>query len=343
MTDFTRRVLVLVAVLGLAALTIRLAYLLLLLFASVVVAVVIRLVARQFERIGMNAGGATTSAVLLMFGAIIGFLWVFGGLMSGQFSLLYEQLPQAMAQVQQRLDQWGIDYNLEGVVQSLSSQASTIFQRAGGFMLSAGSVIADLILVLAGAVFLAANPGFYREGILRLLPKSSEPLAARALDDSGRGLKLWLAGQAVASVFVGVICYAGLTIIGVPSAFALAIIAAVLELVPYVGPILAAIPAIVLGISVDLTTGLWTLALYGVVQQLEGYVITPLVQKRAVELPPLVLLFSIFAAGVLFGAPGVLLAAPLTVVIYVIVQHVYIGHVLGREPIVPGQGNAGSD
>ncbi len=335
--DFTRRVLVLLAVIALAALVLKLGYLLLLLFGSVVVAVVIRLLAQPFERLGLGRGIATTIAVLLLIGFLVGFGVVFGGLISGQFSMLQDQFPGAVERVQAQLEAWNIDYDLEAAAQSLLGQASTIFQRAGGFMLSAGSIIADIVLVLAGAVFLAANPEFYRKGLMRLLPQSSEGLATRTLSDCGKGLKLWLAGQAVASLFVGVFVYIGLTIAGVPNAFALAIIAAAFELIPYVGPILAAIPGVVLGLSVDPSTGLWTAVVYLIIQQLEGNVLNPLIQKRAVELPPLVLLFSIFAAGVIFGAPGIVLAAPLTVVIYVLVQHLYIGHVLGRTPKRPGR------
>ena len=335
--DFTRRVLVLLAVVALAGLVLKLGYLLLLLFASAVVAVVIRLIARQFRRIGLSEGLSTTFAVLVMLLSMVGFGWVFGGLISSQFTTLAEQFPDAVNRVQDQLDGWGIDYNLESAASSLSDQAETIFQRGAGFMISAGSIIADMVLVLAGAVFLAAQPGFYRRGLIRLLPRTSEKLAETTIDDCGRGLKLWLGGQLVASLFVGVIAFIGLTIIGVPSAFALALIAAIFELIPFVGPILAAIPAIVLGLSVSPTMGLWTLILYIVLQQIEGNVLSPIIQKRAVELPPLVLLFAIFAAGVIFGAPGVILAAPLTVVLYILVQHLYIGHVLGRPVKRPGR------
>ena len=335
-TDFIQRVLVLIVLVGVTALLLKLAYLLLLLFGSIVLAVIIRLIAVQMERLRIPHGISTGVAVIVLLGVILGCIWIFGGLVASQFSTLREQLPEALARVQELADDWGIDYNLQSAVDAIGAQASAIFQRAGGFMLTAGSIIADLILVLVGAVFLAADPDFYRRGVLRLLPKKCEQLAARTLDDSGHGLRLWLAGQALASLFVGVLSYVGLTVLGVPSAFALAIIAGVLELIPYVGPILAAVPAIVLGLSVDPVTGLWTLAIYIVIQQLEGNIITPLIQKRAVEMPPLVLLFSIFAAGVLFGAPGVILAAPLTVVAYVMIQHLYIAQVLGRAPILPG-------
>lgn len=335
--DFTRRVLVLLAIVALAALVLKLGYLLLLLFASSVVAVVIRLIAQPFERMGVSRVLATTAAVLVLIGSIVGLGFVFGGLVSSQFAMLQDQLPGAVERVQAQLDAWNIDYDIEGAAQSLVGQASTIFSRASGFMLSAGSIIADTVLVLAGAVFLAANPGFYRRGLIRLLPRHAEADAERAIDDCAKGLKLWLAGQAVASLFVGVLVFVGLTIVGVPNAFALALIAAAFELIPYVGPLLAAIPGVVLGLSVDPTTGLWTAVVYLIIQQTEGNVLNPLIQKRAVELPPLVLLFSIFAAGVIFGAPGIILAAPLTVVVYVLMQHFYIGKVLGREPKRPGE------
>ncbi|MFC3128985.1 AI-2E family transporter [Coralloluteibacterium stylophorae] len=161
--------------------------------------------------------------------------------------------------------------------------------------------------------------------------------AAEALADSGRALRLWLGGQAVAMLAVGVLTGLGLWALGVPAALGLAIIATLLDFVPLVGPIAAAVPAILLALTVDPRTGLLTTLLYLVVQQIEGNLLQPLVQQRAVELPPALLLFALIGAGLLFGVLGVLLAAPLTVVIFVLVKRLYVRETLGEDTDVPGE------
>ena len=116
-----------------------------------------------------------------------------------------------------------------------------------------------------------------------------------------------------------------------PAALGLALIAGLLDFIPFVGPIIAAVPAILLAFLQGPTVALWTLGLYLLVQQIQGNLLQPLVQRYAVDVPPAVLLFAVAAAGALFGFLGILLSAPLTVVTYVMVQRLYVAGVLGKE------------
>jgi predicted PurR-regulated permease PerM len=141
-----------------------------------------------------------------------------------------------------------------------------------------------------------------------------------ALGSSARALRNWLGGQLVAMVVVGVVTGVGLALLDVPLALSLATIAALLEFIPFLGPIIAAIPAILIAFTVDPMTALYVLLLYVGVQQLEGYVLTPLVQRWAVELPPALGVLSVVVLGVLFGVPGALFAVPLTIVAIVLVR-----------------------
>jgi len=96
------------------------------------------------------------------------------------------------------------------------------------------------------------------------------------------------------------------------------------------------VPAILLAFTVSPTTALWTIGLFLVVQQLQGNFLQPMIQKHAVDVPPAVLLFAVIAAGLVFGFLGVLLSAPLTVVIYVMVQRIYVRTLLGKDIKVAG-------
>jgi predicted PurR-regulated permease PerM len=153
---------------------------------------------------------------------------------------------------------------------------------------------------------------------------------------SGHALRLWLFGQIVAMVIVGVLTGAGLSLIGVPSALALGLLVGLAEFVPFLGPIFAAIPALLIAFNQGSQAALLTLALFVIVQQIEGYVVTPLVQQKVATLPAAVTLFAIVAAGVLFGIAGVVLAAPLTVVVYVLIKQLYVREALHTATPVPG-------
>ncbi|NKI99095.1 AI-2E family transporter [Novosphingobium sp. SG707] len=332
---FTRKALALLFIVALAALVVELSYLLILVFASVVVAVVLRSLAGHFLRLRLGDGAAVGLAVLSLLAIFAGLGWMFGGLVSGQFVELGRQLPQAVDAAQAYLDHWHIDYNLSEMAKVAREQLSSIFQRASGFVISVGGVVADVAVVFVGGIFFAADPAFYRGGVLRLLPRSVESLMADALDDCGRGLQLWLKGQMASSLFIAVLTLVGLLLLQVPSAYALAILAGAFDFIPYLGPVLAAIPGVLVGFSASPSTGLWTIGLFVLVQQIQGHVVQPMVQKSSVDLPPVVLLFTVIATGTLFGPPGVLLAAPMTIVGYILVQHLYIGAMLGRSPKRP--------
>jgi predicted PurR-regulated permease PerM len=126
-------------------------------------------------------------------------------------------------------------------------------------------------------------------------------------------------------------------VIGLPSPLALGLIAAVGEFVPFVGPILAALPALVIAGSQSTEMLLWTLAAFVAIQQVESNLIAPLVQRRTVELPPALSLLSVLAFGVVFGPLGLVLAVPLTVVLYVLVKKLYVRETLGEATPVPGE------
>lgn len=118
---------------------------------------------------------------------------------------------------------------------------------------------------------------------------------------------------------------------------ALGLIAALLEFVPFVGPVLASMPASALGLTEGPGTAALVLGLYVLVQQIEGNIITPLVQQRTVDLPPAVTIFAIVTFGVLVGPVGILFAVPLAVVSYVLIQKLWMQDVLLKTPMFPAK------
>lgn len=330
------RTLVVASVLILLWLGWQLRELLMLVFGAVLVSVVLRMIAAPIHRrLGIGEGWALGVAVLLLFGLLALALWMFGAEVARQTSTLVDLIPRAWESFQGRLEQWGLSGQVERLMQGGSS--SGVLSNVSGFVMSLGGGLTDTLLVIFGGIYIAAQPGLYRTGLLKLLPAGKRPLIGEALEDSGRALQLWLKGRVVSMVFVAILTGIGLTIIGVPSALTLALVAGLLEFIPFIGPILSAVPAVLLALAQSPTTALYVALLFLLIQQLEGNLIEPLVQQRAVELPPALLLFAIVAATLVFGTVGILLGAPLLVVLYVLVKRLYVRETLRTETPIPGE------
>lgn len=196
--------------------------------------------------------------------------------------------------------------------------------------------------MLVGGIYLAANPRMHVHGVARLLPPARRVTVLRAMHDTGNALRLWLIGQGVVMLSMGLMMWAAYAWLGLPSAAALALIAALADFVPFIGPILGALPALVIASTIDMQTLLWTLGAVVVAQQIESYALMPFVQRRAVKLPPFIGLFSIVVFGTLFGLIGIILAVPLAVAVMTLVQRLWVEGVLDEQAEVLGQ-QGGSD
>lgn len=194
-----------------------------------------------------------------------------------------------------------------------------------------------ITLIFVGGVYLALNPEGYHNGLLALVPAHLRPATARTLETLARALRAWLVGQLVAMFAVFVMTTTGLWLLGVSTPIALGAIAGLLEFIPYVGPLASALPAVAVGLMEGPTTALWVALLYFAVQQIEGALLIPLIQREAVDLPPAITVFSIVGMGVLFGPLGVVLAAPLTVVVVVLAREVWCPWMSAQKAEVPAE------
>lgn len=208
----------------------------------------------------------------------------------------------------------------------LRSVSDPIARRTG---LSDGWALALTAAVLAAA--LAAS--LYRRGLLRLLPRSGGPDAEEAMDAASGALRKWLLGKLVSMLLVGILTTTGLWLLGVPLALSLGVLAGALEFVPFIGPVVAAVPGILFAFTQSPSTALYVALLYLGIQQVESYLIMPLVQRWAVALPPALAILAVVGFGVLFGVLGLLFAVPLMVLVMVLVEKLYVETALGQ----PGQ------
>lgn len=337
---FIERLVIAIAILGLALLLWALRGLLILVFGAVLVAVILSLIAHPLRtRLRFPDWAALLAAVVAVIGVFAIAILLFGQQAADQASTLREAIPRAWETLLQRLEPLGLAEPLRQGTAGMQGGGAGggILSSVGRFVMSVGGGVADALLVIVGGIYLAAQPRLYRSGLLKLFPRGSRDKMDTALDDSWTALRLWLAGRLVSMFFIGLLTALGLWILGIPGWLALGLVAFIFEFVPFVGPILAAVPAILLAVALDPVKALWVAALYLGIQQLEGNVIEPIVQQRAVDLPPALLLFAIVAGAFVFGPPGVIFAAPLTVVLFVMVKRLYVRDALGTETAMPGE------
>lgn len=310
---------------------------LLLFFGAVVVAVILRSLAGLIEaHTPVRPLWSLALSGLAIAALIAAFVFLFGTQIAGEASNLIQRLPQMVADLGRQFGIEDLHERLAERVKSFLDRSSTAGDIAGYTSTVLGAV-ANLLLVLVAGIYLAARPDRYRRGILKLVPHRARAEAARTVDSAGNALRLWLLGQLVSMTLVGTLVTLGLYLIGMPSALALGFLAGLSEFVPIVGPILSAIPALLLAFSEGGNTVLWVAGLFILVQQVESNLIMPLVQRQTVDLPPVLTLFALVALGVLFGPLGVLLGTPLTVVLYVVVNQLYLRQTLGEQVEVPGE------
>ena len=251
-----------------------------------------------------------------------------------QIGQLVETLPQSAA----RMREWLRQYRWANSLQPLVNELANIrldFQllgRASGLITSTVSAIGGLAVVLFIGIYLAAQPRLYQRGVMHLLPRKGRPRAYEVMDEIARVLRWWLVGRLVTMTVVGFAAGIGLWWLGVPLAFTLGMLAGMLEFIPYLGPILAAAAPLLIAFNLDPQLAFYVLVLFVVIQAAENYLLSPLIEQRAVALPPALVIFSTLLLAVLAGPLGVVLASPLTATCIVAVKLLYVEDVV-EQPV----------
>ena len=316
---------IVLATAGAAYLMWRLVDLLLLLFACALTALILVTIANLIRRrVKMPYGVALTLAVLLIALVLGGAFWFFGAAMTAQFSELIQRLPAAWAAVQLRLQHSELGALALARAHEFAPSSQNIVALLTNALAIGGGILSGLAVVIVGGLYLAAQPGLYGGGLIRLIPAKAQARSIETFEAIAASLRGWLKGQALGMIFVGIGTSIGLAVVGVPAALAIGLVAGLAEFVPYLGTFVAVIPATILGFSQGTETGVWTLVVLIGVQQLQGNLVMPLLQNKMVDLPPALTIFGLIAAGILLGPVGVLLATPLTVVALVLVRRLYL-------------------
>lgn len=337
--SFIERVLIAVAVVAAAVLALALLYftldILLLIFAAALLAIFIHGLADVLRRwIPLGEGWLVVIVALLLIGALLGLVALLAPSVAEQVRVLRFEVPKSAQAAGEYLSHytWG-----QAIIAQLPSaddlmakvDAAAVVTRVGGYFSSTMGVLGNVLVTLLLAVYFASEPRFYADGFIKLFPVAKRARVGEILVAIYHTLRWWLIGKAASMIFIGLLTWIGLSILGVPLALTLGLIAALLSFVPNFGPIVSAVPALLLAFIDSPISAVYVLGLYAGIQLIESNVVTPVIERETVELAPALTILSQLVLGALIGGLGLVLATPLLAVIVVVAKMVYIEDVLG--------------
>jgi predicted PurR-regulated permease PerM len=293
---------------------------LLLIFAGIVLASMLDGGTRLLGRILPIGRGFRLAIVTLL--AVVFIVWTFyyaGATLAGQA----ESLRAAVTLQANRLLAWG---NELGIVQGgvgvdqLSGQLMGTLGRLGSAVSSALGVITSMVMILVIGIFIAVEPHLYQRGVAWMLPVSSRDRFYATAERMGYTLRRLMAGRLVGMAVEGVGTWILLALGGVPMAALLGLITGLLAFIPNIGAIVSGVLIVLAGFSVSVNAGLWAIAVYFIVQNVDGYLIVPYVARRTVDLAPALVLSAQLLFGALFGLIGLMLADPIVAMIKVALE-----------------------
>ena len=340
---FVNRVLTTIGLILLIVGALTLAYftfdVILVIFGAVLLAILIRGLAVTLGRIiPLSEPWLVLIVVVLLLAISAGAIAALAPSVGEQVRHLRAELPSSFAAAADYLTQFSWGRELVGQVPNLSELWENILSggglsRVGGIFTSTVGAVGNVLILILLAIYFAVEPRLYVDGIVKLFPVASRDAASRVFDQIGTVLTWWLVGKVASMLFVGLVTWIALSIIGIPMALTLGLIAGMLSFIPNFGPILSAIPAVLIAFVESPTKALYVVLVLIAVQIVESNIVTPLIERETIELPPgLTIIFQLGLAA-LVGGLGLVLATPLLAVIMVVVQMVYVQGVLGDKEI----------
>ena len=320
---------------------------LLLVFAGVLLAVFLRGLSDGVSRYTRLTEGWSLAAVIItIMLTTSGLVWWLAPSVAAQADELRRTLPESINQAEAWLSQYGwgrqLVERLPTFEEALPDRSDT-FSRVTGVFSSTLSALANFVIILFVGIYLAVDSRTYTNGLVRLFPLNRRGRAREVVDELGFTLWWWLLGKVAAMIIVGCVTWLGLTILGVPLALSLGLLAGLLDFIPNIGPFIAGAPAVLIALMISPATALYVLIFYFVIQSLESYVLTPVLQQKTVKLPPALTIVAQVLLGVLTGGLGLILASPLAAVAFVLVRLLYIEDTLGESIVKPSEEGKGED
>jgi predicted PurR-regulated permease PerM len=303
-------------------------------FLALLMAAFLSVFVDRLERLRVPRAVAAPLVLILFLATIVGLAAAAWPELKRQASELQQQGPKAIERV------WNWFYEqYQSLLGRAGTRADAIEEQLGStgedlvgklasgvvpVLTSVGGALSAMLIITFAAMYMSIDAARFHRVALLLVPQSRRDKAAHALERLGYSMRRWMVGTVFNMLVVGTASGVGLWLLGVPAPLALGLIAGLLEFIPVFGPILAAIPAIAIAVVISPGKAISVALLYLAIQQLESVVLSPLVMKGAVKIPPaLSVLFQLFMA-LLFGFIGLLVAVPVLAAVVVLVKTLYL-------------------
>ncbi|MGX1309731.1 putative PurR-regulated permease PerM [Amorphus suaedae] len=305
----------------------KLASVLILILCAVMVGIVLDAAANGITRpLGIPRWIGLAVAVLAISGAIVTASVFAGPTLTEQVSGLGTEAQSGLERLRDNLTAVGLSTEGEDAdikLKEVLPAPSGLLSSATKALSSVLGVFGSAIVVAVVGIYLAASPDAYVSGLVGFAPKGKRRTLRRILSETGTVLQRWLIGKGISMLIVGLLSYAGLLILGVPMALLLAVFAGLAAFVPFLGPLAGGLAMGLVALSESWQLAVWVLGLYVIIQTVESYLLTPIVQQKTVYLLPAVVLTAQLVMGTLFGIMGVALATPITAILMTVLNETY--------------------
>ena len=316
-----------------------------LIFAGVLLGVALNAMTQLFGRVvGWPHWLRLAVVCLVLAGLLSGVIFLGGTTIAQQATALSNTIKSQLVNVKAFLDRNGIDtsyldlakpssepstsvtpstsptHSLPGA-DALASSGGAIFSQTLKLLLGTLSAVGNFFIVIFLGLTFAAQPSVYRKGLLYLAPAKHRARATVIIDQISDTLERWLTAQIVVMAAVFGVTWLGLAIIGIPGSFILGIQAGLLAFIPTIGAIVAGLIVVLASLASGWVAAASALVLFLGVHALESYVLTPILQRQALDIPPATLFAFQILLGVVFGIWGISLALPLMAIVKVLIDH----------------------
>ena len=308
----------------------------LLIFAAILLAVLLRAGANFFKsKLKVPDGVGVAISLTLFIGILVGVIILIIPTVAEQSEDIREQAPQAWQKLQSEIKQTNVGRaifdRMPDDPQEMLPEDEELMNMARRFATTTLGIITDLLIILIIGIFFAVSPQLYVQGVVVLVAPRYRPRVEDVMHQVYHALKSWLLGKFIAMLFIGTASAIGLMLFGVPAAFALGFLAFLADFIPNIGPLIAAVPAILLAFLDGPMTALYVAIFYLVIQQVESYVLVPYIYKKTVAISPVITLASLILLGILAGGLGVIMATPLVAALQVMIREFYVKDYLERD------------
>lgn len=335
--SFSRRLFLTLCAVAAALLTWYALHMFLLVFLGIIFGIFLR---KTGERVSAWTGVRNAWAICIVLVAIVlisaALIWIMAPKIAEQVRELAEKLPSSWQNILENVSRnefgrWVIQHlpPMERILGALPG----LMRKTTAWIYSFLGVFTSILIIIVLGLYLAFGADVYLQGIIKLVPKEKRGRARKILHGLGATLYWWLIGRLTAMLIIGLFTFIGLWLMGVPLAFTLGLFAAIMAFIPNIGPIISVIPAVLIALQNGWAMAGYVIVLYTALQTVESYLITPLIQRRVIAMPPALILSAQIILGVIQGILGILVATPLVAVIIVLTKFMYIEGILNDHAI----------